>query len=396
MPHSRASVKIARTTHPRYEWIVWYTHAGKRKPKYFKKGEKGKAEAERRRMEMEVQRLGTEVVESLDDGERRLLVDAKKRLAAHGKSLGDALQHYLDILARTQPSITVGAATDECLAQKSREGKSARYQRDLEQKLFLFCRDFKSLQMADITTRDVSGWLQKLQDGGLAPVSIHCYRRALSVLFSHAVTNGYLRDNPAKHAFKPKVKRTIEILTPEEMKNLLEVAHPEILPVIALGGFAGLRRIELERLNWEDVDRKKMLIRLDAHQTKTATCRDVRIMPNLMEWLEPYASATGSVWPAQHERGRNLLEAALKAAGFSSNHRAIGQVPADVDQPRPWPKNALRHSFASYHYAMWEDAAKASAQMGHSEVNTFWAHYRRKASREAAEAFWAIRPVGRA
>src|SRR5688572_1816861 len=86
VPRNRASVKLTPSAHPRYEWLVTYWLNGKRKPKYFKKGEKGKAEAFRRRMEMELERLGTEVVESLDDAERRMLVDAKKRLAAHGKS----------------------------------------------------------------------------------------------------------------------------------------------------------------------------------------------------------------------------------------------------------------------------------------------------------------------
>ena len=43
-----------------------------------------------------------------------------------------------------------------------------------------------------------------------------------------------------------------EIFTVDELQKLLLVAPPELIPVLALGAFAGLRSAELVRLGWED------------------------------------------------------------------------------------------------------------------------------------------------
>lgn len=343
-------------------------------------------------MEAELQRLGTQVVGALDDAEKRYLADAKLRLESHGKTLKDAVEHFLASLKVSERKCTVAEMVDKLVAFKLREGVSKRYRYDLEQKLSKFCRVCGHSQVVDITTERVSDWLQKLHDQGLVPASINCYRRALSVLFGFAVANGYITANPAKYAFKPKVRTSIGIVTPEELRIMLDSAHPDMVPAIAIAAFAGLRRSEVERLNWQDIDFEKELIRLDAHQTKTATCRDVRILPNLRHWLEPYTESEGSVWPAEHERGRNLLDAAKRAAGFGSEEANNGADAEGALPLKPWPHNALRHSFGSYHYAMFEDAPQASAQMGHSNVTVFWSHYRKKASREDAEKYWAICP----
>lgn len=393
MPQRTPRVRLIETSHPRYKWAVTYSCNGVRRTAYFKSGEKKQAETKRSQMEAEVYRLGTEVVAALDDSDRRFLADAKLKLKQHGKTLRDAIDHYFESLKINDRRCTVGEMTDKLVAFKSREGVSKRYQYDLEQKLFKFCRAFGTRQIADITTEQVSDWLQKLHDDGLAPTSINCYRRALSVLFGFGVSNGYITSNAAKYAFKPKVRTSIGILAPDEMRRLLEVAHPDIVPTIAIAGFAGLRRSEIERLKWHDIDFGKGLIRLDADQTKTATCRDVRIMPNLQQWLAPYSKTTGSVWPEEHERGRNLLDAAKRAAGFGTEKAKGSNADGDSVLLKRWPHNALRHSFGSYHYAAHEDAAQASAQMGHSNVTVFWSHYRKKASREEADAFWAITPV---
>jgi integrase len=45
----------------------------------------------------------------------------------------------------------------------------------------------------------------------------------------------------------------IAILSPTEFARLLECASDETLPYWAIGGFAGLRSSELERLDWADV-----------------------------------------------------------------------------------------------------------------------------------------------
>ena len=46
----------------------------------------------------------------------------------------------------------------------------------------------------------------------------------------------------------------IEVLSADEMRRLIKAADERILPLIVIGGFAGLRHEEIKRLNWQDID----------------------------------------------------------------------------------------------------------------------------------------------
>ncbi len=56
-----------------------------------------------------------------------------------------------------------------------------------------------------------------------------------------------------------------------------------------------------------------------------------------------------------------------------------------------WPHN-LRRSFGSYHYAQYRDKNRTAAEMGNSPAVVF-RHYRALVERDAADAFWLLRPV---
>jgi integrase len=57
-----------------------------------------------------------------------------------------------------------------------------------------------------------------------------------------------------------------------------------------------------------------------------------------------------------------------------------------------WPSNALRHSYASYHLAKFQDSAALALQMGHSTTAMLFAHYREVVTPADAEEYWAILP----
>src|SRR5207302_5868356 len=138
--------------------------------------------------------------------------------------------------------------------------------------------------------------------------------------------------------------------------------------------FAGLRRAELERLDWREVDLQAGLIEVTAKKAKSARRRFVRIQPNLTKWLQPYAQLSGNVTPPKY---RELLDAAREAAGIEQ-----------------WPHNALRHSFASYHLARFNDAAALALELGHTNSNLVFAHYRQLVAPKQATRYWKIAPAG--
>ena len=162
------------------------------------------------------------------------------------------------------------------------------------------------------------------------------------------------------------------ILTIEQTALLLESASPEILPYIAIGAFAGLRASEIERLDWRDIDFDENEIAINS-EGKTGE-RHVDMLPNLREWLMPLRKLSGKVTP---ENFRRHFDSARVAA------RIV-----------PWPNNALRHSFGSYHLKHFHNDAHTRLQMGHWRDSTvLFAHYRRAVKRRNAEAYWTIRPA---
>jgi integrase len=201
------------------------------------------------------------------------------------------------------------------------------------------------------------------------------YRRLLIVLFNYAVRNGYCERNPADLTVRPRLPETeIGILTPEQTASLLEVTEGEIQAFLAIGAFAGLRRSEIERLEWNEVDLDGRLIEVAAKKAKTASRRFVRVSENLAEWLDPLVKRSGMVCPSK-ERLRKVLLVAREDARITE-----------------WPNNALRHSYASYHLAKHRDAPALALELGHTTTNLIFRHYRRLVRPEDAERYWEICP----
>jgi integrase len=129
----------------------------------------------------------------------------------------------------------------------------------------------------------------------------------------------------------------------------------------------------LERLDWKEIDLQSGLIEVTAAKAKSARRRFVRIQPNLAKWLQPHARLEGSVTPPNY---RELLNAAREAAKIEE-----------------WPQNALRHSFASYYLAKFNDAAALALELGHTSAHLVFQHYRQLVRPKQAERYWNIRPA---
>jgi integrase len=226
---------------------------------------------------------------------------------------------------------------------------------------------------------DVDQWLRALTDSegnALAGTTRNNFQRVLIVAFNFAHDRGYHAGNPALKSAKAKiVESEAGILTVDELSRLLENAPDGLVPYIAIGAFAGLRRAELERLDWKEVDLADGLILITAKKSKSARRRHVQIKPNLALWLKPYAQNRGSVTPAGY---RKLLRKARMDAGIKS-----------------WPNNALRHSFASYHLAHFqkEGAGMLAAEMGHTNATLVYQHYRQLVKPKQAAQYWSVIPA---
>ena len=297
--------------------------------------------------------------------------ECARALEPFGKTLRDAVNFYMPHLRASNRTCTFTALTNELLDAKGRDGASKRYLGDLRSRLGQFGASAEGKSVSSITATEVDAWLRSL---AVAATTRNNFRRVLIVAFNFAFNRGYCVTNPAKKSAKAKeVESTVGILSVAQTVRLLDVAPGELVPFITLGAFAGLRRAELERLDWAEVDLQGGLIEVLAAKAKSARRRFVKIRENLAAWLQPIAKTSGAVTPLNY---RELMDTARKAAGIVE-----------------WPQNAFRHGFASYHLAHFKDAASLALELGHTNANLVFQHYRQLVKPKDAERYWSIRPT---
>jgi integrase len=288
---------------------------------------------------------------------------------------------------RHKPTVAkrVADAVVEMLALKKTRGASDRYQRDLKGRLETkFAADFQK-DCRNVSTPEIQDWLDRQK---LSTQSYQNNRRALNVFFEFCVARGYATDNPVAAVENVKIRNgEIEIFTPSEIARLLAAASPEFLPTLALGAFAGLRSAEIERLEWEDIRLADRHIVIGKDAAKTASRRIVPIANNLAAWLAltPEAKRKGKVWT-----GGWLYKAQQVTAAATAVEADPGKdIPAKAAVK--WKANALRHSFASYSFALSNDAGRIAGIMGNSPaiVNR---HYRQLTTAAVAQKWFAVCP----
>src|SRR4029450_6166540 len=189
---------------------------------------------------------------------------------------------------------TVAQLAEEVLEAKRKDGRSAKYIYMLRLYFKRFCQDFANRLIADITVEEVDTWLRDLPG---SPKTRADYRANIGVLFSHAAQRRIIDFNPVAFTAKPKlIDRPPEIFAVDELRALLEAAQrtePSVVPMLAIGAFAGLRDAEIKRLEWNEVDLARGNIEVKAAKAKSARRRLVTIQPNLAAWLRPYSSLAG-------------------------------------------------------------------------------------------------------
>jgi len=364
--------KYSDSNRPHLKFVVNYREAGKRKRTFFETKEAANSFVAFKNAELK--RNGIEHAE-FPTAVRVMAQNAVELLKPFGKTIMDAAQYYAAHLKASAKSCTAVQLAKELVTAKEHDGASARHVSDLRSRLNIFAAQFNGKPVATITSTEIDDWLRSLN---VSTVTRNHYRRLIVLAFNFAVRRGYATENPAKQTDKAKERAgDIGILSLDQAARLLEGATPEVLPYIAIGLFAGLRREEIQRLDWSEIDFESGLIEVKAQKSKTAQRRHVTIQPNLREWLLPLRKHRGSITPGKWQF-RLQFDAARKAARITE-----------------WPDNALRHSFASYHLAHFKNAAATAMECGHHDSRITYRHYRELVKPKEAARFWEIKPSKR-
>lgn len=314
--------------------------------------------------------------------------EALAKLKASGHTLGEALDRFINTVAVVQRK-SLKEAVVEYIAHRQAEvdskvkaGKgrppSAVYQYNVAMWLNEFAGTFQNTVVCDLTKELLDTYIGNFKE--LSPKSRND-RRAVVKMFLRdwCVPKDYLsRTHRLFEAVGFKAESAdaadIDFFRPKELRDMLHGADAELLPVIALGGLAGLRREEILRLAWSDVWRVKGKVEISARIAKGRKRRLVSISPALAAWLRPYRQASGPVWG----KSADALEDAQAAL------RDAGEIPAR--------RNGLRHSFITFHMAMHCNENLTAAEAGNSP-QMIHDHYRALATRSDAVKWFSIKPT---
>ena len=146
-------------------------------------------------------------------------------LAPHGVTLKEAAEFFAKHHKVATRDMTVDELLGELLKNKTRDGASPRYTKDLRTRLAIFAASFPATSISDLSTATIVDWLRDLPH---SPTTRNNYRRLLGVLFSFAHQRGYILANPVPRTSRAKVvDNPPGILTPSQCASLLENAESE-------------------------------------------------------------------------------------------------------------------------------------------------------------------------
>jgi len=381
-----------------HTWEISAYINGKRVRVFFRS--EREAEEEARLRNIEITETGKSI--SLSATERLSAKDAMQKLSEISASLEDAVDFYVTAHTRRSVSKPLGDVIEEfqeVVQKRFERGICSRDHIDaLRKTVAKLPNSMAGELVSEILRSSIARWLDSLN---LAASSRDFHRRYINLVFSFAVEREYCAQNPVAGISSMYNKGAIGILTPEEAAAMLGCCDPRMIPYYALGLFAGLRPLsEIARLDWVDIDWSDRLIEVrnikTAKHDRTPRERYVDISDNLYVWLSTHKKKSGRVMPGNWRDFIYGRPAQVRRAKKESDRiKAIAWLEErglPVANLKRWPHDAMRHSFASYHYALYQDEGRTAAQMGYSSSRMVFSNYRRKVRPKDAERFWSIYP----
>ena len=212
---------------------------------------------------------------------------------------------------------------------------------------------------------------EHLRGLGYKPLGTLGALKCIKSFFNWCVERDLIEESPAAKIKPPTIPRQeIKILAADDCKTLMEAAQthcPSVIPFLALQLFGGLRAAEAARVRKDNI--KHDHIRLVGADTKLNVVRIVPVSKQLAAWL---AVKGGKLMP--------LKECYDALIPLKKKHGVV------------IPKNALRHSFCSFLFALGTDIDAVAKAAGNS-AEILRKHYLGLASKEDAQKFAEIMPA---
>ena len=222
------------------------------------------------------------------------------------------------------------------------------------------CEDYVQMRSND---HYVHGKTRK----AVKPATVNRELFCLKKIFVKAIDYGKLEVSPAVHIKPlPEVPDKARVLLDDEVVRLLDAMPDHLRALVATVVYAGLRRSEVFRLRWEDVNLKEGSIQVVSRPTgptKNRRSRIVAMPPDLRRYLEQHPRRLGVklVFPNRSKAGNpyykidKQLDEAAVLAGISEGKVRLHQ---------------LRHTYCTRAQLAGIDAATVQQWMGHKSIHT--------------------------
>ena len=344
---------------------------------------KSEAEAFCALKEAEIARLGV-LANGLSDELKREALACSGRLAPLGRSLTEAVEWFI----KTQPAKGAPTSLEEaCKVLQQRivaDGYSKRHSQNVGQIVGAFAREGSRPPLQMITSEEIQAWLdsKRTREGEpLTAVAFNTYRRYLSLFFMFCLKRGWVSSNPLMRVNARKVSSKVpRLLSPDDLKGILDACPEEMKPVLAIQAFCGVRVAESARLTWSDLIETKAgcYVQIGADSAKTSRRRLTPVPEGVAAYLRSVRKPAGYVYPAG--RGNvNVLQKAIQH--FRQSLRQVA-----------WGRNALRASALSYRLALTKDAAATALEMGNS-ATILMRDYRELTTPAVAKDWFSVSPA---
>jgi integrase len=320
----------------------------------------------------------TKIEKGIDEAVREF-ADAYRLLAGRS-TIGDVCRDWLKRNAVELPRVTVADAVAQLKKQAETDGKSNDRQKQLAAALDAFAAAF-NCEVHTLTPKLIADYLTAL---AFKERTKRNHRDTIGFFNRWLVLRGYLPKGTdwleGVQNYTARKLGEISTYSADEMRRLIAAADERILPLILIGGFAGLRHAEIARLDWQDIDLEEGFIEVKAQHAKTDLRRIVPLKDNLKAFLLPLAKKSGKIISVV-----NTTKQLLKAAADT------GDAAREI-KPLEWKHNALRHTYISARVAETGDVPRVADEAGNSP-QVIRSNYLKRIRPAMAAEWFAIAPV---
>jgi len=230
---------------------------------------------------------------------------------------------------------------------------------------------FGQMRLDEITLPHVREFMKALLAKELSPKTVLNAMVVLKEMFKHAVQWGYLDVNPAQYAERPRSEdQEMQILTPPEIRRLLDAADEPVRTLLLCAVLTGMRRGELLGLRWEDIDLEdhRIFVRRALWRGKFVTPKSRRSRRTID--LAPTLRAALAKVPSRFQAGLVFCSPdgePINPDTFAQRDWARALRRAELRRIR---FHDLRHTYASLLIAQGAHPKYIQTQLGHASIQT--------------------------